>query len=262
VGSPKYAYWSDNLVPDATPAWVSPAVEDSDYPLSKLHDGDPAWPCRTAQTSARLVLDFGTAVLQALVAVIHHNFDAALACSWQAHTADSWGAPDYSGAFTVGAASADNYRPDLWQAPGVTKRYGSLNVSGTNSATLALGQLFVGSALRSFFRGLTVGHDEGADVGVSENITDGGTSFRIKKGFRLDMLQGTFVGSRAETEEIIELFLALAGSAEPLLLIPDDTVAYCALTLLDRRSIRRQTLDGDVYQVQVNFRQLSRGLTY
>lgn len=272
MNDPLFCYASDNLVTAANVTGSLTPV--AGYAYSALADGDPANACRFTTANGRLVADCGVAVCPQIIAFFHHNRPSTQAVTVQAHTADSWATPDItdSPAYTPFAASLepDGYRVDAWidrRGKTATKQFWSAAFDDFGNA-FALGEWFMSSTLRTFpgnfgfLGGESFG--AGADVQTLEQQTDGGVSFRVRRGFRREVLAGQTICSWAESLDVIDFFKTLGGRAEPLLLIPypDKEPGLIMLCLLDQDSIRRTSVGGDGFQITVNFRQLSRGLPW
>jgi hypothetical protein len=97
---------------------------------------------------------------------------------------------------------------------------------------------------------------------VQENLTYAEVSLRLKKGFVRDIQQGTVRGSYAETETYFDMFQALEGLGEPVLVVADPDNPVAAMSLLDAPEIQRSMVDVDAYDVSLTFRELSKGLSF
>jgi hypothetical protein len=267
MGKPLYAYWSDNALSLAT---VSAASTLALYPVAGAYDGNPAMPVKfSIAVNAAVVLDFGSAMAPKGFAVIHHNLSAALNVRVQSSTASDFSSLDCNQPFTIGAVEVDGYRPDIYldlqNALGgavTARRYWRVIVLGTNTNNVIMGEVFGYMTRRELIRGVVIGHEEGPTVRNKEHFTEGDVSLAVKEGFRREYLTGTMRGTKTDTDAVMEWFRAVAGNAEPSLLIPDQSLATVFLGRWDADTLRRRSIDGDVYEVTITFRQLSRGLIW
>jgi hypothetical protein len=262
-----YAFWSDNLALDATT--ITPTNENVLYPVTKTYNGNPASGAQFTASTMSVVYAFASPVFVALPVLIHSSLDATDVPRMQGHTADSWGTPDVNQPFAIAAVDASGYVPnayiDMETAHGsaATKAYWRF-VQSTASANgnVKIGELFLGSTRRVFPRGFHVGYSDAVVMRNIEHITDGQVSNRSKMGFARRIIIGSIIGTRAETDTIIAWFETLTGRADPMVIVPDITRADAYLGLWDSDEMVRLNLDGDVYEVTVPFRELSRGLVW
>lgn len=139
-------------------ATITASAEDTAYPATNINDLHPERPAKLTTTTGTWVADLGSAMQVDLCALIQHNFDAGLAVTLQGNTANSWGAPALSTAFTIPARLADLFTVNVWLDLSVlfpvagnrTYRYWRLNVTGTNSANLSVGQWLLEGTRRTF----------------------------------------------------------------------------------------------------------------
>lgn len=268
MAAPLYSMWSENLARTATLSVRSGAV-DALYPLANGVDGNPASLVKFTGKQGGVYFDHATAVVVAVAAVIHHDVTPAHAQFRFERNATTpfGGSPTVKLNYTAGADEGDGYKPNVYKDINVAHgslpslRHSSIVVDTTdNGSNLQFGEFFLGSTLHQFTHGFMIGYEEGAQVDNVELLTYAKVSYRYKKGFRREGLLGTMRGSRAELDEAIALFRGLTGNAEPLLLIPDPAIPVVHLGLFDDLSIRRKTIEGDVWELSIPFRELSRGL--
>lgn len=220
----QYNHPDDNLAPLATlslPMGVAVAA----FPLANLVNLNPANPFKLTGTSCRVVFDHGSAMAVNVVALFHHNLDADLDVRFQANATDSWGAPSFSQALTIGAKDKDGYRPntyyDLSGAP-PTYRYNSLYVAGTNSLAIILGGIWIGSALRTVTHNYSWGFKRD-DVRPGRRIlqTVAGVEWVNPSLGRRRRLTGEVLTSDAGLATLSTFSQACGGVDQPALVIPN-----------------------------------------
>jgi len=235
----QYNHPADNLAALATLSLAGFTAQAA-YPLANLVDLNPANPFKANEQTGRVIIDHGTAKAIALVALIHHNLDAALSVKFQANATDSWGAPSFSQAFTIGAKDTDGYRPntylDLSGAP-PTFRYHSLFVEGTNTLDVILGELWLGSTIRTIVHNYSWGFRR-ADVrpGRKQWTTPSGVDWTYPSQGRRRGLTGSVDTSDAGVAALSAWSQAAGGLDQPVLIIPgapDITDALLAKWTVD-----------------------------
>ena len=89
------------------------------------------------------VFDWGSAQEMSAVVILNHNLVAGQStCDFQAHTADSWGSPDYDQALTI----ADPIIHYPSSPP--TKRYARFNPTDGALTEVSYGEVFIGTYLQ------------------------------------------------------------------------------------------------------------------
>lgn len=141
-----YFHPSDQV--EANAVVTTGGTEDTAYPLTNVTDFGYANlpnPGKLTVFTGDFIFDFGSAQ-RVDAALVWHNFDASLACVWQANASNSWATPSLTRTLTPPAKRANDYTikiyTDFRTGPaGYTTsgyRYWRLNVSGTNSAALGV----------------------------------------------------------------------------------------------------------------------------
>jgi len=135
-------------------AWKSHATEDdfalndhfemavrADKGTQNLFDGNPNTIFESTAVDHQ-VFDWGSAQEVTAVILLNHNLVTGQStCDFQAHTADSWGTPDYDEALTI----ADPIIHYPSSPP--TKRYARLNPTDGALSEVSYGEVFIGTYL-------------------------------------------------------------------------------------------------------------------
>lgn len=220
----RYNHPADNVITSATVA-LSSGTALSTFPITYLSNLNPALPLKLEEQTCRIVWDFGSAQAVELPAVLHHNLDPSLEVRWQANAADSWGAPSFNQAFTLGALDQEGYRPNLYldlsSAP-PSYRYHSLVVVGTNTNAIIIGEVWIGATVR------TVTHNYSWSY-TRQDERPGRRAWRTRAGVewvypsfgRRRGLQGNLVTSDAGMAALSAWSQACGGRDQPTLVVPD-----------------------------------------
>jgi hypothetical protein len=223
-----FAHGLTNLAGAVTPA-IGGGAENADFPRANLGDLNPANPFKFAGNTGRLVWDFGSAQPVQLVALIHHNLSAGLNVRWQGNATDSWGAPSLDQAFTIGAASIDNYRPNAWlDLSGLSHsfRFWSLVIVDANAAPIVLGDLWFNAVKRTFVHNYAWPYGDGEQRPARrELVTRGGVRFTYPGVGRQRLLSSAVQTSVAGLEALRDWHRSTNGGDRPSLFIPDPAAS-------------------------------------
>lgn len=137
----------DNLIAAITPTVVDGTVA-SESSVDNLVDGSPAKALIFTTTHCRLVWDLASAIAAPAFWLHHTNLTGTV--KFEAHTANSWGAPDISTTMPVSTVDGDGFWPDLFldRSALAAKRYVSLVVTG-NVAPIVIGETWLGAIQRT-----------------------------------------------------------------------------------------------------------------
>lgn len=220
---------ADNVAPNATPSVSSP---DAAYPATyatDLSDVNLGRPSKSTLVTDDWLFDFGSAQRVDLV-VLWHNFDAALACSWQMNATNSWGTPTLSTALTIPAKRADGYTvkvfKDLTGVSGYSAggfRYGRLHVSGTNSVPLGI-KIWLGSSIRTLERNISWGLKPPRTHSQILHRTDGNAIWTYDLQAAPRSLGVNCGDANANDLAALTSLTDAAGGGKPIVVIPDPTV--------------------------------------
>lgn len=221
-----YFHPDDNVAPNATV--TTSGTEDTSYPLTNLTDlsyAKIAAPAKLTGATGAFVLDFGSAQTVAAIA-LWHNFDAGLAVSFQGHTANSWATPSFSTALTIPPKRADHstvkvYR-DISALTTTAYRYWRVSVTGTNSAALGL-KVLLFSRIRQLERNMRWGYTWTEQRAGIEQTTDALVPWAYDLGAGPRRLDLDLIPTDADILALRAWFRAAAGSANPVLMVPDPT---------------------------------------
>lgn len=243
---------------------ITPSTEDASYPKAGLYDSNPAKPFKFTATTGTIVFDFGSAVEIDLVAIVHHNLDAALAnVKIQGNATDAWGAPSLDQTITIPAYEADGFPVNPWKdlsALTNSYRYWRLSFGTANSVNIQLGQVWLGGTKRSLTKNIQWGFQESVDRRIIEHETDYGVSTIYDLGSKILSWAPTILTTAAGLTELKNWWDACHGRALPTLVILDPDVNDARLVRWAQpvRTIDRQYADVNV--IQFGLREVSRGL--
>ncbi len=260
---PYYLPWSGNLLRTATLSVV--AGGDSDYPIANVVDGNPAWPAKNSGTTLRIVADLGTATPAGLAAAIHHNLGNSTVLRLQGNATNVWTAPSLDVAFPTRTGLVGGYRENAlldFRASVASYRYYSFVVPSANAVAVWFGQLWLGVPINFHDDFRTDSYSIRRMNTVLENLTYGEVSLRLNKGFVRRAVTGTIRARLQDVQQYLDLFDALSGSAEPVLVMPDPAAPIGIMALLDQADITCSMVDVDAYDISVTFRELSRGVPF
>lgn len=261
-----YQRASDNVAPNAT-VTVQTGTAATGYPAANLVDLNPAKPAKLVETTGAWLFDFGSAQRVDLVAIVHHNLNAGLNVRIQANATDSWGTPTIDAAFTIPAQDPDLFRPgpwlDLTAVAGYSAggfRYWRLVVVGTNSAPVAIGEIWLGSSIRTLDPNIQWGATDGDDHQIVEHATDFGVATIFDLGTRTRTLTGQVDTTDSNRDDLRAWFRSTHGRAQAFLVIPDGDVNDALLVRFTdtRWAVQLNFQDRNI--IQLGFQELSRGL--
>jgi hypothetical protein len=219
----RYNHPTDNVITAATITLAAGAAL-SGYGLTNLTDLNQGFPFKWDAATGRINFDFGSAQTISLVALLHHNLDAALAVKWEAGA--TLGASTFSQAFTIGAKDADNYRPNSYLdlATGLTPpnyRYHSLKVEGTNSHNVIIGAMWMGSTVRTLTYNIGYKyHREDPRPGASSWKTRAGVEWTNPSYGRQRLISGDVQTTDAGIADLAAWNHACGGTDQPTLIVP------------------------------------------
>ena len=263
-----YSRPSDNLLLTATIS-VNTGTGDTEYPAANINDLYPDSPAKLTTQTGSWVADLGSAQAPELVAIIHHNLDAALEVRIQGHTSNAWGGPDVNQLFTIPARYTDSHPVNVWLdlatlipvAATRTKRYWRLVVVGTNSAAVSIGEWRLESTKRTFgVRNIKKGSTRRLQI---PSITHQ-TELRVRRSYDLGVTTRAVEVQLEATDtvraEVDTWFRSARGGVYPFLIIPYETendAWMVCFSETERPHIRRST---DLNEIAIAFEELSRGL--
>jgi hypothetical protein len=266
--------WSANAAAGATLHVVGASV-DAGYNLSALVDGDPANGVVLDGPAAILLCDFGAAVHIAHAALIHHNADLGVSVAWRGYSSLPTTVADVPGLdvpVTPRAIEGTGYRPNLWANidavdPAASYRYQGwlIGAIGSPALDISAGEIVCDTTRRQLATDFLVGATASDAFETIRNRTYGGVVLKARKVNNVRQFEGQFLGPLAEVAALRDHFLALAGSAENFLLVPDPDGedAYLVEWLADTLTITYVTsVSGDIYRLSCGFRELTRGLVW
>lgn len=250
-------------------ATITASAEDAAYPATNINDLHPERPAKLTTTTGTWVADLGSAMEVDLCAIIQHNFDAGLAVTLQGNTANSWGSPALSTAFTIPARYADHFTVNVWLDLTVlfptvgsrTYRYWRLNVTGTNSANLAVGQWLMTGTRRTFgVRDIKNGSVRTWKRPAILHESEFFVRRSYDLGVTLRSVQVDLEATNAILSDLEAWYRDANGITKPFLIVPtsDDTDAWMVAFANQERPYTRAYSNYNTATVE--FQELSRGL--
>jgi len=269
VADTLFVPWSENLARTAT-VEVTAGTEDSTLPATNTVNGNPALGGRINSLQGAIRWSHGSAVDVAVLGLIHHTLDAALACRFEGDDDSAFGSPAYVFNLTIGARDIDGYRNDVFDLENMTPASGTLAATqyqrlvvdaGDNSVNLAFGEIVLGSTRHAIDPVGAQGERRPERIPIIEHPTYAGVSLRYQKGFRTRHLAGKFRVDDTDRQVVLDWFRAGGGRAQPALLVPHHDVNDALLGLImaefDESPIYPNTTD-----IPFSFDELSRGLLW
>ena len=218
-----YQFPSDNVARSYATIGVNSGTEDADYPAAYLADGRPGRPAKLTTTSGSWVLDFGAAQRIDLVALGAHNLASA---TLEANATNAWGSPAFSAALTLPAASADGHSRGAWRDLTSAAGYSAggfqfWRLVAAGAAPCAIGELWLGSAKRSFERAYQWGFSISETHAAIEHLTEFLVPHVYALGSRQRRFEVSFRASDAGALALQEWYRAMKGTGLTGLLVPD-----------------------------------------
>jgi hypothetical protein len=252
-----------NVVPNAT---ITASAADVDYPATYLTDGLLGRPAKLSTTTGSWVLDFGSAQRIDMVAFGPHNLTAGLAVQFQGHTSDSWGAPTLTTAVTIPTYREDGQSVNPWvDLTGVSGysvsgfRYWRLNISGTNDAAIAIGEL-VAYSQKTTVRNFRVGVSDTDTSLVVSHETVYGVETVYSLGIVRRRLSGETYFTSAQLATFLSWYRGGNGHSDWHLVVLDDTVNDARFVRFDGDGVTFQRLGNGVHRAGLAMTEVSRGL--
>lgn len=258
-----YTHNSDNL---ANVSLYSPSVtasnEDADYPATNFGTDTPSKPAKLTTTSGSWVWDLGSAKIVRFVSIVHHNLDV-ISVKWQGNTDDVWTNPPFSQAFTIPAKHENNFRPapflDL-SGTAPSYKYWRLWIEGTNSAPVAIGEVWFSTNLRTLTPGIRWSHVEVEVAPVVEHKT----LYRVKTVYDLNIevrsLKAQTPATNTSLTALRSWYRDCRGPARPCVIVRDssENEAMMMRWVDQEFSITREY--ADFYPIALEWEEVSRGL--
>lgn len=264
-----YSLPADQVADGAT-ITVQTGTADSEYPVANLVDGNIANPAKLAETSGAWLFDFGSAQRVDWVALGPHNFDAGATVKIQGHATDSWGAPTVDTTITIPADDADGRAVCAWtDLTGVAGystsgfQYWRLAVTSTNSAALALGEVWLCALKRLLATDMGHNYRWAFDVGETRRVVEHQTEYGVSTVYDLQTRVRTFRADLRVSDTGLTAWQtwhrSMKGRVSPTVWIPDSSVneAWWVRQALGWSVLRRFTNLNDL---SFTLEELSHGL--
>ncbi len=250
-------------------------TEDVGYEAAHLFDDNPAKVFRILGTTGAVVLAYAAPQPIQLAGLIHTSLDAGLSVQLQGNTTNSFTSPAYKVAFTIPA----------WEGSGVTRwpvnsfinlveqaavtgsynpsgyQYWRFIVIGTNSQNIEIGQLWLGSTIRTYSPNV----DWEPKISYDRLRIKNSTSFKVDTIYR----KGTNIWAReARIEDcpdtlrsaIHDQVVDVDGDVFPWLLVPDGLVNDCRLVRYTESREEIMLRLNDSSAVNLSVTEAGRGL--
>jgi len=245
---------------------------DPNYGPATLVDDNPAKVAKIDSTTGAWLFSYAAKQPVAIVALIHHAFDAGADVKIQGNATDDWlgsPGPAFEASLTIPAwlgtgAGRWPVNPwlDLTAQPGYDAtgfQYWRLVITG-NSQNLQLGQVWFGSAIRRLDPDLRWDFVRTRDKPIIENKTAFGVSTIYARGTTRWQLQGDHRVTDALEADLDTQWFEADGRAYPWLLVPDGLENRCALVRWaeTNRAVTKHFLD--VHDHRFVAEEVARGL--
>lgn len=247
-------------------ASVVGSAEDADYPAAYLYDGNLARPAKMTTTSGSWVFNFGSPQRVDLFAFGPHNLDAGLAVQLQANASDSWGAPTISASVTIPSDREDLQSVNPWlDVTGVSGystsgfQYWRLNISGSNSAAIAIGEVALYSQ-HTTIRNFRVGVDEVESQAAVTHATLYGVETVYALGVVRRRLTGETFLTAAQIATLQSVYRGGNGHNDWHLIVLEDTVNDARFVRFDGETLSFSRLGNGIHRVPLSMTEVSRGL--
>lgn len=263
-----YQHGADQVADNAT-ITVQTGTVDPEYPVTNLVDGNPAKPAKILETSGAWKFAFTGAQRIDFLAIPHHNLTAGLEVRIQGNAADAWGAPTLNALITIPAWRTDGWPVGPWlDLTGVAGyavggfQYWRLVVVGVNAAPVAIGQVWLGAALRTLSPNLSWGAREGEFHKITEHETDFGVVLSYDFGLLRRTLTGEVDATDAAKTAVLTWWQSTNGRARPTIIVPDGTVneALMVRWAEPKIDVTRNVIDRNT--IPLAFQEVSRGLPF
>jgi len=246
-------------VADAATITVDTGTEDSDYPKANLVDGNVGKPAKLTGKTGSWTFDFGSAQRVDYVVLGPHNLDAGLSVKFQGNASASWSSPTVDTTIVIPAVGDDNQRVTAWKdVTGVTGyatggfRYWRLEVAGTNTANVALGEVWLGSLKRVLATDMGRTYRWGYALDEKRRVVEQQTEYGIITTYdlqtRMRALEVELRLSDAGLTALLTWHRAMRGRHYPTIFVPDTTVndAWWIRLPRDVSIVRRYTNVNDL----------------
>jgi hypothetical protein len=263
-----YQHGSDQVADNAT-ITVQTGTVDPEYPASNLVDSNPAKPAKILETSGAWKFAFAGAQRVDFLAIPHHNLTAGLQVRIQGNATDAWGAPTFNALITIPTWRDDGWPVGPWldltaqagySAGGF--QYWRLTVVGANAAPVALGEVWLGSAIRTLSPNISWGAREGEQHKITEQETDFGVTLSYDFGLLRRTLVGEVDATDAAKDAVRAWWRSTNGRARPTIIVPEGTVneALMVRWAEPKIEVTREVLNRNT--IPLAFQEVSRGLPF
>lgn len=263
-----YQKYSDNVASSATLTAPTGTI-DATYPLTNVHDGDPAKPCKFTSTSGSIQFTYVAKQPLQNVGLIHCTADAGLTVQIMGDDGADWVTPDFSANIVIPA----------WLATGTTRAwpvnpwldltaqvgYDALGFTkwllkfGTNSQAIQIGQVWLGATNRRFSPNIQWDTTPVDTKPIVEHRTSSGVSTIYSHGTTLYTLEGNIRHTVTQKAAIREQWYDADGRTYAFLLVPDGLANRCHLVRWATNEQRMQEHFTNNNTMRLAFEELSRG---
>ncbi len=265
----RYTYPADNIAKIGTCTLVtgtqSAGTAPRDYLPGRLFDDDPAHPFKTDSTTFRILWDFGSALTAAVVALIHHNFAAALT-NVKFAMGTTTATTDFSATFVIPAYHEDKFPVNCFldlSGTSPSYRYASLEATTANAVACSIGECPIYNQIRSLPGSFLISTDvDDEDHPLVEHKTDVGVSTIYRHGTRLRWLRGDVVEEASTGVQIRSWNRATLGRGLPFLLLPpvELNAGEPLFVRWEDNKLPRNYMERGISKFKLGFEEISRGL--
>lgn len=263
--TPIYQHPLDNVASTAT-ITVQSGTEDTDYPVAYLTDNRITRPAKLTTTTGAFQFEFLGSQRLDLFALGPHNLTGGLSVKLQGHTSATWGSPAFSADVVIPTVREDGVRPmpflDLTTATGYSAggfRYWRLVVVGTNAAPIAIGEVWMSAAKRTFTEAYRWSYEVDEERFIEEHVTEYGMVIVYDLQIRKRRFRASFPASDATVAEITAWHRAMKGRVYGSLFIPNDSTNDAWWVVLPK-DWTRASVAPNFHDIQIDIEELAQGL--
>lgn len=259
---------------------IAGSAEDPTYPAANLISEDPAKQAKLTSGTGSYVLTFSAKVAPVAVFLLYHYLDAGLNVEIQGNDTDVWTSPAFSMAITIPPKRLDGPTYQKWTfspwkllgtLPDPTGYlYWRLAIHGTNSQNVAIGRLFLASAIHRVTLFYNPNIPEGEEQTYIEQPTELGVETVVVIGGPRRSLSAVVIGTDddagslpiQEAQDFRDLYQSTEIRAHPFPFVPFEGFNDAwPVRFEDNTSPRTHEQGG--YQIwSFSVREVSRGLPW
>lgn len=251
-----FRYVLSNLAVGAT---ITLTSQDADYPSSSLVDGRPSRTSRFAAAAAddNITIDLLTAKNVDVCSIHLHNIDSGVTAIQLRSSTDNFAASD-----TLEATFTKRDPAFYVRLPTpVNRRYWRVKFVGTNSVPIEIGELVLGLSAALLKGAYRMEVTPRLRQIRTETAAGEEQRFSLNK-FASDEFVLSFRGSKVEMDDFVNMLQQTELGAQPIVVVPDDSLDRCYLGRWLNEYTYRRDLDGkDRYHWEETFAESAFGVS-